>query len=204
MVRFFVSKYLIALMFIGLSLQVSAYASADKFLVAVSEDVLAAVIKERPTYKDNPQVLQEQLLDILDPVIDFDSFSRGVMGSYYGQATEDQRNRFKTAFKATLVDLYTGTLVAFEVTDMKVQETIMNSDTAARVIVNVTTRKDGSYLVEYNMRKNGTDQWMVRNIILDGLNIGYIYRNQFKSAMETEKQDLERVITLWPEIISGQ
>lgn len=199
----------IAIQFLALVLLLVPAAQAqegtdpEQLVLDVSRDVLEAVNRNRPTYDTNPDALQAELLALLNPVIDFDSFSRGVMGEFYDMANAAQRAEFQTAFKATLVDLYTSALVASVITDMSLRETVRASDTSANVIVSVATQDGSSYVVQYSMRQDASGSWKARNIILDGVNIGLTYRNQFKSAMETENGDLARVIRIWPELIDG-
>ncbi len=169
---------------------------AEKIVVEVSDDVLKSVRKERESYKDNPEDLHNRVLKYLDPVIDFKSFSKGVMGKYYKQATADEREKFAIDFKKTLVSLYTKALVAFEVKDMSVLEVKENSPKNVQVIMRVTSPEEAVYLVQYSMRKKG-DQWYVRNVIMDGVNLGLTYRNQFYSAMNTHNGNLSEVVNEW-------
>ncbi len=195
---------LVVLVLLICSTPAQAEVGAEQLVSDISQDVLERVRTYAPTYDNDPMVLQNELLQLLDPVIDFESFSRGVMGAYYDQATPAQRDKFMTAFKATLVDLYTSTLVIYELTKVSLRETVSVPPDGARVSVDVFTREDGSYVVQYNMRRDASGRWVARNIILDGVNIGLTYRNQFQSAMEAENQDLGRVIELWPELIDGR
>lgn len=190
-------------MVVGLPLQAIAQDGPEQVLTDVSQNVLQAVRENQGTYEDAPEVLQKQLLGLLDPVVDFNAFSRGVMGPYYKQATAEQRDAFMSAFKTTLSELYTSALVASEIKDISVLEKTSKKPGRANVAMKAVSGNNNSYTLQYNMRQGSDGQWRIRNIILDGVNVGLTYRNQFKSAMETENQDLARVITLWPQIIEG-
>ena len=198
----------IAILFAALSLSVQATADdasgPDQLLQSVSENVLEAVAQYGEDYDNAPDVLEAELLNILDPALDFTSFSRGVMGKYYAQATPEQRNAFITEFKATLVELYTSALVAAKIEAISIDETSSSRPGRANIAMKAESQTGASYTLQYNMAQNDDGQWLIRNIILDGVNIGLTYRNQFRSAMETENEDLERVIQLWPQIIEGQ
>lgn len=197
MLRRFTSLIVLLAAIVGFMPVAMATDTPEKLIIKVSNDVLALVEKYRDTYKKDPKPLQNELLRILDPVTDFESFSKGVMGEYYDQATPAQRAQFQTDFKATLVDLYTKALVAFEVKEMGIQETIMRNPTTAKVVMRVTSPEDAVYFVQYSMRKTDDKGWQARNVILDGVNLGLTYRNQFKSAMDTENGDLAKVVANW-------
>jgi phospholipid transport system substrate-binding protein len=206
MLRGVLNQLAIVLVFLGVSTQVQAQDdSPEAFMVSISDQVLAEVRENGASYDSNPEILQSALLQLLDPIVDFQSFSRGVMGSYYADATPAQRSAFIDAFKATLVDLYTTALVGAEIDTIDISETITRSPGIATVEMRASSSVNGgSYMIQYSMRKNDAGEWKVRNIIIDGINIGLTYRSQFKSAMETENEDIGQVITKWPQIIDGQ
>lgn len=192
---------------LGLGLQARAetpVVGPDKVLEDVSARVMAAVRQHADTYEDTPDALESELLSILEPSLDFKSFSRGVMGRYYKTATPEQQVAFSGEFKATLVDLYTSALVAAKIEDISIAETLSKKPGRANVVMEAKSDSGTSYLLQYNMRQNDEGTWLIRNIIIDGVNIGLTYRNQFKSAMETENEDLARVVKLWPQIIEGE
>lgn len=176
----------------------------DKFLIDVSNQVLEVVLENRESYAETPEVLETALLDTLEPAVDFNAFSRGVMGRNYKDATPQQREKFVKAFKATLVELYTQGLVSADVEDIRIDDTNLRSPKSATVTMEVTSKDKKSYKIQYSLRKNDEAPWKIRNLIVGGVNIGLTYRNQFKSAMETENGNLERVIEIWPQIIGNE
>ena len=176
----------------------------DKFLIDVSNQVLEVVLENRESYAETPEVLEAALLDTLEPAVDFNAFSRGVMGRHYKDATPQQREKFVKAFKATLVELYTQGLVSADVEDIRIDDTNLRSPKSATVTMEVTSKDKKSYKIQYSLRKNDEAPWKIRNLIVGGVNIGLTYRNQFKSAMETENGNLERVIEIWPQIIGNE
>ena len=173
-------------------------------MVNVSNQVLDVIKDNRESYSETPDILETALLEKLEPAVDFDAFSRGVMGSYYKAATSEQRENFVAAFKATLIELYTQGLVSAQVEDIGIEDTNIRSPKSATVMMVVTSKDQNSYKLQYSLRRRDDTPWKIRNIIVDGVNVGLTYRNQFKSAMETENGDLERVITIWPQIIGNE
>ncbi|MEP1230886.1 MAG: ABC transporter substrate-binding protein [Litorimonas sp.] len=201
-------RFTILATFILVLLTTPRFASAqdkpDEFLVNVSNQVLEVIKDNRESYNETPDLLEMALLETLEPAVDFNAFSRGVMGRYYKEATPQQRENFVTAFKATLIELYTQGLVSTEVEDIRIEDTNIRSDTSATVTMEVTSKSENSYSIQYSLRKDEVASWKIRNIIANGVNVGLTYRNQFKSAMETENGNLERVIEIWPQIIGNE
>lgn len=203
-----IRRIAILVTFIVTLFAVPAFAAAqeepDTFLVNVSNQVLGVIKDNRESYNKTPEVLETALLNTLEPAVDFDAFSRGVMGAYYKDATPEQHERFATAFKATLIKLYTQGLVSTEVDDIRILDTNLRSSESANVTMEVISKGQNSYKIQYSLRRNEESAWKIRNIIADGINVGLTYRNQFKSAMDTEGGNLERVIEIWPQIIGNE
>jgi len=60
----------------------------------------------------------------------------------------------------------------------------------------VTTQDDKSFKLTYSMAKKES-QWQVRNIIVDGINMGLTYRSQFDSMMISNANNIDVVIDTW-------
>ena len=88
-----------------LSALVYAAAAPDpRILIKQTADTLVGVIKEGKTYfPKDPDRFYAEVQKVLDPTIDFDTFSRGVMAVYYKRATPAQREKFEASFKAGLI-----------------------------------------------------------------------------------------------------
>ena len=57
------------------------------------------------------------------------------------------------------------------------------------------------YEVQYSMRADKKGQWRLRNMVVESINLGKIYRNQFDNAVQVYEGDIDRVIDNW--IVSG-
>ena len=53
------------------------------------------------------------------------------------------------------------------------------------------------YVIHYQMRRNRTGQWRLRNLIVEKINLGQIYRNQFQAAARDADGDIDSVIAHW-------
>ena len=176
----------------------------DTFLINVSNQALEVIKANRDSYAENPEILETAILETLEPAVEFNAFSRGVMGRYYNAATPEQREMFATAFKATLAELYSRGLASTEVENIGVKDTNIRSATSATVTMEILSKSQNSYTIQYSLRRTDETPWKIRNLIVNGVNVGLTYRNQFKSAMETENENLERVIEIWPQIIGNK
>ncbi len=53
------------------------------------------------------------------------------------------------------------------------------------------------YVLMYQMGRSQSGQWQLRNIIIEDVNLGEIYRSQFESAAREYDGDLDQVIDNW-------
>jgi phospholipid transport system substrate-binding protein len=168
---------------------------------------LIAVIEAGKTYFDtDPDRFYAEIQRVLDPVVDFESFARGVMAVYFKRATPAQRTRFNETFKSGLVRTYGKALLDFG--DQKID--VLPPDRPPRqpdrdsVTMEVRSSDGKIYPVVYSMAQDSAGAWRMRNIIINGINIGLTYRNQFASAMKTPQNrgNLDAVIDGWSATIA--
>ncbi len=53
------------------------------------------------------------------------------------------------------------------------------------------------YELIYSLSQNKSGSWKLRNVIIEGLNLGQIYQNQFVAAAKAENGDIDKVIDNW-------
>ncbi len=185
----------------------AAAASDPRVLISQTADTLIGVIKEGKTYfPKDPDRFYAQVEKVLDPTIDFDTFSRGVMAVYYKRATPAQRDQFEASFKVGLIRTYGKALLDFGDESIVVLPSDRPATAPDRDSVKMEVRsKEGKiYPVIYSMRLGDDGSWRMYNIIINGINIGLTYRNQFASAMNApeNKGSLDAVINGWGETIA--
>ena len=190
-----------------LSAIATAATSDARAVISQTTDTLIGVIKEGKTYFDkDPQRFYTTVEKVLDPTIDFDTFSRGVMAVYYKRATPAQRDQFETTFKSGLIRTYGKALLDFGDEKIVVLPAERPSKQPDRdsVKMEVHSKEGKVYPVIYSMRLGDDGSWRMYNIIINGINIGLTYRNQFASAMNApeNKGSLDAVINGWGETIA--
>jgi phospholipid transport system substrate-binding protein len=168
---------------------------------------LVSLIDEARGYVDaDPERYHNEVQALLDPVVDFKSFSRLVMATHYKKATVDQRKRFASSFKRSLVKTYASALMQFSNEEIKVLDPTRAPRDPRRPTVNmeITTASGAVYPLSYTMGKNKAGKWQMKNIIINGINLGLTFRNQFGSAVRDQKYggDLAVGIDSWGGLVS--
>jgi phospholipid transport system substrate-binding protein len=60
--------------------------------------------------------------------------------------------------------------------------------------MDIQTSSNGVVPVTYQMVLDAQGQWKVRNLILNGINLGLTFRNQFASTVEANHGSLDKAI----------
>ncbi len=181
-------------------------------VVRKATDDILEVLKQAPSYVDkDPDRYYDAVHQVLDPVIDYRGFARGVMGDYAstpryrsldeaGQAElRDQLERFTETIRIGLIRTYGKGLLAFGGSRFELASPD-DSQAGGRVVsVEQLIYNDQAkpYVVKYQMGQDRSAEWKLRNVIIEDINLGQIYRQQFEAAARKYKGDLNAVITNW-------
>jgi len=193
------------------SLAVAAEPTDPQQVVQQTTERVIAIINEGKSYYDkDPERFNAKVEEVMDQVVDFDGFARGVMGPYASAqryqalkteeekaAFRDQIKRFTETFKRGLIETYAKGLLKFSGQRIETLAPRAGSGDSVGVVQNIYGNADKPYVVQYTMRKDRDGSWRVRNVIIEGINLGQTYRNQFASAAEQNRGDIDKVIATW-------
>jgi len=186
---------------------VSAYDTVEDTTRRVME-----VVQEATAYvEEEPERYYAALQAILDEVVDFSGFTRGVMGPYASKSRyqslspegkaqlREQVERFTEIMRVGLVRTYGKGLLAFGGSRVEVQRPPGESAQSNKMSVTQLIYNDGPepYVILYQMRKNKSGQWRLRNLIVEAINLGQVYRNQFQAAARDRGGNLDTVMDDW-------
>jgi len=181
----------------------SADTSARDVIQKASDDLVNVINDGKTYFANDPERFYDQVYNVLNPVIDFESFARGVMAVNAKRASPEQRKRFEETFKRGLMRTYGKALLEFDQEKIVVlsDDKGQRDPTKPTVRMEVHTKAGKIYPVDYAMAKSADGAWRMRNIVINGINIGLTYRNQFASSMKTQG-DLDKVINGWAQTIA--
>lgn len=188
-----------AVLMLSLPLTLHAQQQGPVEVVRHNIETFMAKLEERESYyQENIDELKAEVDDSLEAVADFRYIGASVMGSYFRNATPEQRRRFADVFRQTLIDTYTRGLVTFDYNEIRVLEdqTSRRYEDQASVDMEVVAVDGSVYPVSYTLRLSD-GQWRVVNVIVNGINLGLTFRNQFDQAMRDNNRDYDAVIQGW-------
>jgi len=149
-------------------------------------------------YANNVDELKKLVDENLENVADFRYIGASVMGSYFRNATPEQRRDFVKVFRQTLIDTYTRGLVTFDYDEIRVTDaqSAQRYEDQASVDMEIVANNGTIYPVSYSLRLSD-GEWRVVNVIVNGINLGLTFRNQFDQAMRDNNRDYDAVIDNW-------
>ena len=173
----------------------------DEVVAKVADEILELVERYQERFEEDPQAYYEAVDDTMSEFVDYRAIARAVMARYWSGASPEQRERFVEVFRRGLVRTYARALLEFEqqrVEVLPMREDHLRGDRAL-VRMEITGANGRVYPLQYSMGRGEDGVWRVRNVIVDGVNLGLTYRNQFASAMQTgdSSGDIDAVIDSW-------
>ena len=174
----------------------AAEESLEEFVQIKSDEILTLISEGRDNFDNDPNVLYGQMGVVMDELVDFKILTRGVMGKHYKAATDAQRLGFQQTLRDYLVEVYTKALVKFKSKSIERLPLEKPPTNKATISMEVTTQEDSTFLLAYSVARKES-AWLVRNIIVDGINMGLTYRSQFDSMMVSNDNDVDAVIENW-------
>ncbi len=211
------AKALLLALLLGLSSVAPAAAQAadgeDAYqVIERTTDQVMNLVQQANTYADeDPERYFRELQTVLDGVVDFAYFSRAVMGPYASrkryqslsdegkQELRDQVERFTEVMREGLVRTYGKGLLAFGGSRVEIQRPDAPTELGDKAEIRQLIYSDAPepYVIEYQMRRNRDGSWRLRNMIVETINLGVIYRNQFQAAARDANGDINAVIDNW-------
>ncbi|MGN8250167.1 MlaC/ttg2D family ABC transporter substrate-binding protein [Pseudomonas sp. UBA4617] len=178
-------------------LMAMAAQSPHDVVQSTTTELLGELKANKEQYKTNPQAFYDTLDRILAPVVDADGISRSIMTVKYSRkATPEQMQRFQENFKRSLFQFYGNALLEYNNQGIVVDPAKADDGKRASVGMKVTGNNGAVYPVQYTLENIG-GEWKVRNVIVNGINIGKLFRDQFADAMQRNGGDLDKTIDGW-------
>lgn len=175
----------------------AAAPSAHDLVDRTTKELLSDLAANKEQYKTNPSAFYDALNRIVGPVVDAEGISKSIMTVKYSRkATPEQMLRFQDNFKRSLMQFYGNALLEYNNQGITVAAAKDENDTRTSVDMQVKGTNGTLYPVSYTLEKiNG--EWKVRNVIINGINIGKLFRDQFADAMQHNGNDLDKTINGW-------
>ena len=173
--------------------------TAHEVVSEVTDEVMS-IVRASQAEEVSLQDASVAIEGILNQVVDFRYIVLGVMGSDAAKsASREQLQAFAKVFKEGLISTYSKGMTTFS--DNTVTVLPPSGEAAAKgkavTVYQEVKSETGTSIVSYSMAVNRSGEWVLRNVVLNGINLGKQFRSQFRSAMKQNDNDLNAVIAAW-------
>src|SRR3989338_5530346 len=176
--------------------------TAHQVVQQTTDQLLADLKTNRQAYQSNPNAFYDALNRIIGPVVDADGISRSIMTVKYSRgASPEQMQRFQDNFKLSLMQFYGNALLEYDNQEIRVLPAKIEDAERASVGMEFKDHKGTIYPVSYTM-VNLNGQWKLRNLIINGINIGKLFRDQFAETMQKNGNNLDKAIDGCADIVA--
>lgn len=169
------------------------------FIDSNAQKMVFVLSKNSELFETDRETYEQKIKDIFEPMIDFRRVAASVMGKkYYLLATKEQRAQFVEIFKDSLLDTYAETLAQWGDSTISTQFQDDFSYKELKTVEVKQTLDTGSskYPISYKLRKD-KEGWKIINIIINGVNLGLTFRNQFQALAISNNEKIESTIDNW-------
>ena len=181
---------------------------AHEMVKRTTEKVMASIHKNRAIYESDQARFFWELEDVLGPMVDFQRLTRRIMGNYYREATLEQRKRFASAFKRSLLSSYATGLLEFNDYEVRVLPPKVGVENTLRntlVDLEVVTPGGHVFPLTQSMYFHHRDRrWMAQNVIVNGINVGKLFGEQFEQMVQKNDGNIGGAIEDWIEALQEQ
>ena len=160
---------------------------------------MVRVLTEDSSLFETDRVLYEnKIKEIFEPMIDFRRVAASVMGKkYYLLATKEERAEFVLIFRDSLLDTYAETLAQWGDSTITTEFPKNKEELSKNVEVKQTLDTGTSkYPISYKLRKS-KDGWKIVNIVINGVNLGLTFRNQFQALAVSHNENISDTLRNW-------
>ena len=175
-----------------------AESNPHQFIDSQAQEMVSIIRNNQALYYNDPELFKDKINAIFEPMVDFRRVGASVMGKkYYLAASKSQRLQFIQSFKTSLLDTYSSTLAQWG--DQKIVTIFPEVSvlkTTQDVQQNLITSSN-IYPITYKVRKDKNGNWLIINIIVNGVNLGLTFRNQCQALAKEHNENIDEIIKHW-------
>ena len=190
-------SYFLSIFILAISLDVLSEINPHEFIDSKAQEMVNVLKKNNELFYYDKDAYENKIKVIFEPIIDFRRVSALVMGKkYYVASSKEQRRKFIEVFKDSLLDTYSETLAQWQ--DQNIITIFPENDKYEKQ-VNVKQNlytSSSVYPIKYTLRRDG-DEWKIINIVVNGVNLGLTFRNQFRALADSNNGDMDLTIASW-------
>ena len=192
-------NFLVLFLILFVSISSNSEENPFMFIDSNAQEMVKVLTEDSNLFETNRDEYENKIKIIFEPMIDFRRVSASVMGKkYYLMSTPDQRDDFIDIFKDSLLDTYAETLAQWGDSTISTHfpDVLIQDDIRSVEVKQTLDTGTSKYPISYKLRKS-PEGWKIVNIIINGVNLGLTFRNQFQALAQSHNEDIEATLENW-------
>lgn len=175
------------------SMVFAAPTEAPPAFVKRISDQLATQLNKNRAQLNNPAVLNRIVSVYIEPYVDEQGFGTLVMGQYVKSSTPAQRALFTRNFRNSIVKTYTKELANYSNQSYSIRP-YRNTGSQYPVVQIDFKTASGSKIPMAFQLTDKNNQWKIRNINVNGIDLAATFRDQFKATVQSNGGNIDKAI----------
>ena len=146
-----------------------------------TDEILKVVQEHRGDEDDVVEKRRGAIREIVGHRFDWESMAQRSLGRHWRSGNEAQKSEFVDLFSQLLEDTYMEKVEGYSGEEV-VYENERKDGEYARVFVKILNNTGKEISVEYRVKNNGGN-WLVYDVVIEGVSLVKNYRSQFNSLM---------------------
>lgn len=168
----------------------------NAFVKRVADQLTTRLKTDAPKLKNNPALVRQVVQQNIEPHVDTQGFARLVMGNYASNtySTAAQRAQFERSFKDKLINNYGAELAKYANNSYTMRPYKENAANKTYPVVMIDFLHQGQKIPVAFQLTEKNNQWKIRNIDVEGVNIGFTLRSQFADTVTKNGNNIDKAI----------
>jgi len=166
--------------------------SPDELVEKVTQRIIELIQENRAAYAADHSKLYAMVDKEVLPYFDFRVMSRAVLGRYWRQASEAQRNRFVEEFRELLVRTYATALLKYNDEEIRMLPFRASPEDKQVLVRTEIVQPSGPNIPMNFSFYRSASGWKVYDIAIEGVSLVTSYRSTY--AQRIQSQGLEGLI----------
>ncbi|GAA4352102.1 MlaC/ttg2D family ABC transporter substrate-binding protein [Kangiella taiwanensis] len=180
-----VSKALIVLLFLSFSLASHAFQDPKIHLEEVTKKISTEILENKEKIRSDSEYAKSLIRDYLLPEVDSEYMAKRILGkTYWMQASEEQRKKFINEFIGLLLNSYAKGLANYDGQPISYDDTqYSKSGNLANVRSTIVPNEGEPILIDYRLKVQPDESWLVTDVIIEGVSMAKSYANQYREQI---------------------
>ena len=162
----------------------------DQIARATTDKIIELLKENKNTYEKDHKKLYAMVDEHVLPHFDFRAMSRTVLGRYWRQASEDQRQQFVNEFRDLLVRTYATALLKYNNQQIVYLPFRMEPGDRIAMVRSEVRRTDGGPPIAINYSFYHTDAgWKVYDVTIEGASLVTTYQSTYAEQVRRDGLD---------------